>query len=84
LEAAESKEAAEEERMKSKAVIDRIEDGGMVVLYSNDVQLNPMSVALFPDGVGGGDHVQIEILVDVAAREESEGRIEKLKEELEG
>lgn len=70
--------------MKSKAVIDRIEDGGMVVLYSNDVQLNPMSVALFPDGVGGGDHVQIEILVDVAAREESEGRIEKLKEELEG
>lgn len=70
---------------KTRAVIDRIEDGGRAVLQlgedSND--LINLPVALLPEGASDGDHLVITVKIERGARASAEERIRALQEKLE-
>ena len=79
---------AEEKQGKSKrtrAVVDRVEDGGTaVVLFGEDERKVELPAALLPAGSAGGSHLVITIALDEAARKEAEERVKALQEKLEG
>lgn len=67
-----------------RAVIDRIEDGGMAVLLLDDDEKTKLDLpaALLPEGAGDGDHLRITIAKDRTSRAAAEGRVKKLQEQL--
>ena len=66
------------------AVIDRIEDGEMAVVYLGETEENQIDlpIAFLPDGAQEGDHLRITITLDKESRGQAEERIRKLQEEL--
>lgn len=66
------------------AVIDRIEDGEMAVVYLGETEENQIDLplAFLPDGAEEGDHLRITITLDKESRGQAEERIQKLQEEL--
>lgn len=76
-----------DEKVKSKrtrAVIDRIEDGGVaVLLVGEDEQKVELPAPLLPEGSAGGSHLVIEVSLDEASRREAEDRVKALQEKLE-
>ena len=78
---------AEEKQGKSKrtrAVVDRVEDGGTaVVLVGEDEQKVELPAALLPEGADAGSHLVINVSLDEASRKEAEARVKALQEKLE-
>lgn len=66
------------------AVIDRIEDGGMAVLFVGDDEKTQIDlpVSLLPEGVSDGDHLRITITPDRGLRAAAAARVKKLQEQL--
>ena len=78
---------AEEKQGKSKrtrAVVDRVEDGGTaVVLFGEDEHKVELPAALLPEGADAGSHLVINVSLDEASRKEAEERVKALQEKLE-
>ena len=69
---------------RTRAVIDRIEDGGTaVVLVGEDEHKVELPASLLPEGAEGGSHLSINISLDEASRKEAEARVKALQEKLE-
>ena len=69
---------------RTRAVIDRIEDGGTaVVLVGEDEQKVELPASLLPEGAESGSHLSINIALDEASRKEAEDRVKALQEKLE-
>lgn len=66
------------------AVIDRIEDNDMAVVYLGDGEENQIDVpvSFLPEGADAGDHLRITITLDTESRGQTEERVKKLQEEL--
>ncbi len=76
-----------DEKGKSKstrAVIDRMEDGGTaVVLVGEDEHKVELPASLLPEGAESGSHLSINVSLDEASRKEAEERVKVLQEKLE-
>ena len=70
---------------RTRAVIDRIEDGGRAVVQLGDDKsaLVDLPVELLPEGASDGDHLTINVKIDRGARASAEERIRALQEKLE-
>jgi hypothetical protein len=69
---------------RTRAVIDRIEDGGTAVLLAGEEELKvELPASLLPAGAEGGSHLSITIALDEASRREAEERVQALQEKLE-
>lgn len=70
---------------KTRAVIDRIEDGGVAVVQLGDDEANLVNLpaALLPDGASDGDHLTITVKLERGERASAEERIKALQERLE-
>ena len=69
---------------RTRAVIDRIEDGGTaVVLVGEDEQKVELPASLLPEGAEGGSHLSVTVALDEASRKEAEDRVKALQEKLE-
>ena len=69
---------------RTRAVIDRIEDGGTaVLLVGEDEHKVELPASLLPEGAEGGSHLSIDISLDEASRKEAEERVKALQEKLE-
>ena len=73
-----------EKSKRTRAVIDRIEDGGTaVLLVGEDEHKVELPASLLPEGAEGGSHLSIDISLDEASRKEAEERVKALQEKLE-
>ena len=69
---------------RTRAVIDRIEDGGTAVLLAGDEELKvELPASLLPEGAESGSHLSLTVALDEAARGEAEERVKALQEKLE-
>ena len=69
---------------RTRAVIDRVEDGGVAVLLAGEEELKvELPASLLPEGAEGGSHLVITIALDEASRKEAEDRVKALQEKLE-
>ena len=69
---------------RTRAVIDRIEDGGTAVLLVGEEEAKvELPASLLPEGAEGGSHLVITIALDEASRKEAEERVKALQEKLE-
>ena len=69
---------------RTRAVVDRVEDGGTAVLLVGEEELKvELPASLLPEGAGAGSHLVIDITLDEASRSEAEDRIRALQERLE-
>ena len=69
---------------RTRAVIDRIEDGGTaVLLVGDDEHKVELPASLLPEGAESGSHLSINISLDEASRKEAEARVKTLQEKLE-
>ena len=69
---------------RTRAVIDRIEDGGTaVLLVGEDEHKVELPASLLPEGAESGSHLSINISLDEASRKEAEERVKALQEKLE-
>jgi hypothetical protein len=79
-------EEAEESEVakKIRAVIDRIEDGGMAVIQVGDDKkaLIDFPASLLPKGASDGDHLQISITLDKSARDSAEEGVRSMQDRL--
>lgn len=80
--------ADEEGRGKSqrtRAVVDRVEDGGTAVLYVGEKESVSfdLPLSMLPEGAEGGSHLVITIRLDERSRASAEDRIRALQERLE-
>ncbi len=73
------------ESKRTRAVIDRIEDGGMAVVQIGDDRgdMVDLPAALLPEGARDGDHLTITVRVERESRADAEQRIRALQERLE-
>ena len=78
------REVRREESKETRAVIDRIEDGGVAVLLVGEDGKTKVDVpvSLLPKGASDGDHLHITITTDPASRSATERSVKKLQEEL--
>lgn len=68
-----------------RAVVDRIEDGGMAVLLIGDGQNTiDVPVSLLPAGTTDGDHLRINFSLDKDARGAAADRVKKMQDQLAG
>ena len=70
---------------RTRAVVDRIEDGGVAVLHVGEDEETKVELpaSLLPAGAEGGSHLVISVSLDDDARKQSEGRVKALQERLE-
>jgi hypothetical protein len=69
---------------RTRAVVDRVEDGGTAVLLAGDEELKvELPAALLPEGAEAGSHVVINVALDEASRKAAEERVKALQEKLE-
>ena len=69
---------------RTRAVIDRIEDGGTaVLLVGEDEHKVELPASLLPEGAEAGSHLSVNIALDEASRREAEERVKALQEKLE-
>ena len=73
------------ETKRTRAVVDRIEDGGTAVVQVGEDSANLLNLpaALLPDGASDGDHLTITVKMERASRASAEDRIRALQERLE-
>jgi hypothetical protein len=69
---------------RTRAVVDRIEDGGTaVLLVGEDEHKVELPASLLPEGADAGSHLSVNIALDEASRKEAEDRVKALQEKLE-
>ena len=70
---------------RTRAVVDRIEDGRLAVLHVGDDEETKVELpaSLLPEGTESGSHLVINVSLDEGARKESEDRVKALQEKLE-
>ena len=69
---------------RTRAVIDRIEDGGTAVLLAGEEETKvELPASLLPEGAEGGSHLVINVSLDEASRKEAEESVKSLQEKLE-
>ena len=70
---------------RTRAVIDRMEDGRKAVVQLGDGEGGPFDLPaeLLPDGASDGDHLVITVRVEGESRAAAEDRIRALQERLE-
>jgi hypothetical protein len=69
---------------RTRAVVDRIEDGGTAVLLVGDEEAKvELPASLLPEGAESGSHLLINLTLDEASRKEAEDRVKALQEKLE-
>ena len=70
---------------RTRAVVDRIEDGGVAVLHVGEDEETKVELpaSLLPAGAEGGSHLVISVSLDDEARKKSEDRVKALQERLE-
>lgn len=75
----------DERSKKTRAVIDRVEDGGRAVvqLGEDSANLCELPAELLPDGAADGDHLVITVRLERDSRAAAEERIRALQERLE-
>jgi hypothetical protein len=79
-----SEEGKREKAKRTRAVVDRVEDGTAVVLVGEDESVSvDLPVSLLPEGAEGGSHLVITVKLDEDSRGSAEERIRALQEKLE-
>jgi len=69
---------------RTRAVIDRIEDGGTAVLLAGEDELKvELPASLLPEGAEDGSHLVLNISLDETSRKEAEERVKAFQEKLE-
>ena len=70
---------------RTRAVVDRIEDGGTAVLHVGEDEGTKVELpaSLLPEGAEGGSHLLINVSLDEDSRKASEDRVRALQEKLE-
>ena len=70
---------------RTRAVLDRIEDGHTAVLYAGEEEglKVELPASLLPEGAEGGSHLLITLTLDEGSRKAAEDRIRDLQERLE-
>jgi len=69
---------------RTRAVVDRIEDGGTAVLLAGEEEQKvELPASLLPEGAEEGSHLSVTVALDEASRREAEGRVKALQEKLE-
>ncbi len=70
---------------RTRAVVDRIEDGGAAVVYVGDDEETQVELpaSLLPEGAESGSHLVINVTLDEGARKDAEDRVKALQEKLE-
>ena len=70
---------------RTRAVVDRIEDGGTAVLLAGEDESLKVELpaSLLPEGADAGSHLSVTIALDEASRREAEDRVKALQEKLE-
>jgi hypothetical protein len=85
-EMAKSKKSASADAPQSniRAVIDRIEDGGIAVVLLGDDEKNQINIplAFLPPDATDGDHLNITFALDAASKDATAERIKKLQDQL--
>ena len=74
-----------EKSKRTRAVVDRIEDGGVAVLHVGEDEETKVELpaSLLPEGAGSGSHLVINVSLDEGARKAAEDRVKALQEKLE-
>jgi hypothetical protein len=70
---------------RTRAVVDRIEDGGTAVLLVGEDEETKLEVpaSLLPEGAESGSHLVINVTLDEDSRKAAAERVEALQEKLE-
>ncbi len=70
---------------RTRAVVDRIEDGGAAVLHVGEDEETQVELptSLLPEDAEGGSHLVINVSLDEGSRKAAEDRIKALQERLE-
>jgi len=69
---------------RTRAVIDRIEDGGTAVLLAGEDEIKvELPASLLPEGAESGSHLVLNISLDETSRKEAEERVKALQERVE-
>lgn len=70
---------------RTRAVVDRIEDGGLAVLLVGEDEETKLEVpaSLLPEGAESGSHLVINVTLDEDSRKAAAERVEALQEKLE-
>ena len=70
---------------RTRAVVDRIEDGGVAVLHVGEDEEKKVELpaSLLPEGAEGGSHLVISVSLDEGARKAAADRVKALQEKLE-
>ena len=80
---AEEKKSGKSKR--TRAVVDRIEDGGVAVLHVGEDEETKVELpaSLLPEGAESGSHLVLNISLDETSRKEAEERVKALQERVE-
>jgi hypothetical protein len=70
---------------RTRAVVDRIEDGGLAVLHVGEDEETKVELpaSLLPEGTEPGSHLVINVSLDEDSRRGAEDRVKALQERLE-
>ena len=70
---------------RTRGVVDRIEDGGtaVVLVGEDESEKVELPASLLPEGIEGGDHLNITVSLDRGSRKAAEDRVRGLQEKLE-
>ena len=69
---------------RTRAVVDRVEDGTAVVYLGEDEETKiELPASLLPEGAEGGSHLSINVTLDEGSRKQAEEEIKALQEKLE-
>ena len=77
--------ADEGKSKRTRAVVDRVEDGGTAVVHVGEDEgvAVDLPVSMLPEGAEGGSHLVITVKLDEGSRAAAEDRIRALQEKLE-
>ena len=70
---------------RTRAVVDRVEDGGAAVLHVGEDEATQvvLPASLLPEGAEGGSHLLITVSLDEGSRKAAAERVKALQEKLE-
>ena len=69
---------------RTRAVVDRVEDGGVAVLLVGEEELKvELPASLLPEGAEGGSHLVVNVSLDDDSRRAAEDRVRAMQEKLE-
>ena len=70
---------------RTRAVVDRVEDGGTAVLHVGEDEETKVELpaSLLPEGAESGSHLLINVSLDEDSRKAAENRVKALQEKLE-